>query len=265
MYKSRFGMDFEIFKNQGLGNVRTAIDDNNQIWFVAKDITDILEIQNTADALKNLDKDEIVKVKLPTNRGVQSMMLLNESGMYSLVLRSRKPQANEFKNWLTHNVIPSIREHGGYIYQQELLNEKEQAKLYDMIESLQKSVTKFKTRWHELNADKRELKNTQRTLKKEIKSLKDYADTKDKMYDDLFNDFEKVYAENKALKAEKYAKYEAMTSKNSNNSAYTPRESEFEADYYMDNQGFLVKNDVKDNDKEDIDMSDRDGNYDLDI
>jgi prophage antirepressor-like protein len=52
MYKSRFGMDFEIFKNQGLGNVRTAIDDNNQIWFVAKDITDILEIQNTADALK---------------------------------------------------------------------------------------------------------------------------------------------------------------------------------------------------------------------
>ena len=180
MYKSRFGMDFEIFKNQGLGNVRTAIDDNNQIWFVAKDITDILEIQNTADALKNLNKDEIVKVKLPTNRGVQSMMLLNESGMYSLVLRSRKPQANEFKNWLTHNVIPSIREHGGYIYQQELLNEKEQAKLYDMIESLQKSVTKFKTRWHELNADKRELKNTQRTLKKEIKSLKDYADTKDK-------------------------------------------------------------------------------------
>ena len=142
MYKSRFGMDFEIFKNQGLGNVRTAIDDNNQIWFVAKDITDILEIQNTADALKNLDKDEIVKVKLPTNRGVQSMMLLNESGMYSLVLRSRKPQ--------------------GYIYQQELLNEKEQAKLYDMIESLQKSVTKFKTRWHELNADKRELKNTQK-------------------------------------------------------------------------------------------------------
>lgn len=91
MYKSRFGMDFEIFKNQGLGNVRTAIDDNNQIWFVAKDITDILEIQNTADALKNLDKDEIVKVKLPTGRGVQSMMLLNESGMYSLVLRSRKP------------------------------------------------------------------------------------------------------------------------------------------------------------------------------
>ena len=56
-----------------------------------------------------------------------------------------------------------------------------------------------------------------------------------------------------------------MTSKNSNNSAYTPRESEFEADYYMDNQGFLVKNDVKDNDKEDIDMSDRDGDYDLDI
>ena len=85
------------------------------------------------------------------------------------------------------------------------------------------------------------------------------------MYDDLFNDFEKVYAENKALKAEKYAKYEAMTSKNSNNSAYTPRESEFEADYYMDNQGFLVKNDVKDNDKEYIDMSDRDGDYDLDI
>ena len=87
----------------------------------------------------------------------------------------------------------------------------------------------------------------------------------DKMYDDLFNDFEKVYAENKAIKAEKYAKYEAMTSKNSNNSAYTPRKSEFEADYYMDNQGFLVKNDVKEYDREDIDMSDRDGDYDLDI
>lgn len=265
MYKTKFGMDFELFKNQGLGSVRTAIDDNSQIWFVAKDITDILEIQNTADALKSLDKDEIVKVKLPTTGGVQSILLLNEPGMYSLVLRSRKPQAKEFKNWLTHDVIPSIREHGGYIYQQEMLNEKEKTKLYDMVESLQQSVTKFKTRWHELNADKRELKDTQRSLKKEIRNLKDYADTKDKMYDDLFKDFEKVYAENKALKAEKYAKFAEAEAKKEGSPAYIPKENEFEADYYMDNQGFLVKREMRDYDKEDIDMSDRDGDYDLDI
>ena len=71
------------------------------------------------------------------------MMLLNESGMYSLVLRSRKPQANEFKNWLTHNVIPSIREHGGYIYQQELLNEKEQAKLQKLYPNAEIEIGHF--------------------------------------------------------------------------------------------------------------------------
>lgn len=260
MYKTN--LDFEIFNNGNLGKVRTAIDKNNQIWFVAKDICDILNIQNTTDTIKKLDNDEVQKVKISTKGGMQDLLLINEPGMYSLVLRSRKPQAKEFKGWLTHEVIPSIREHGGYIYQQEKLNQKDKEQLYDMVGALQQSVTKFKTRWHELNSDKRKLINDKRELKKEIKGLKDYANTMDKMYDTLYEDFEKTYAENKQLKKDKYAHFVDVDIKSDTVNNY---ENEFTTDYYFDNQGFLIKNDLHDYDNEKIDMSERDGDYDLDI
>lgn len=81
-------------------------------WFVAKDICSVLEIQNVTQALGRLDEDE----RAMFNIGRQgNTNFVNESGFYSLVLSSRKPEAKVFKKWVTSEVLPAIRKHGGYL------------------------------------------------------------------------------------------------------------------------------------------------------
>lgn len=96
------------FENQ---NVR-VVQKNNEPWFVAKDVCDVLEIKNTSDALKRLDDDERSRFNLGRQGETN---IINEYGLYSLVLASRKPEAKLFKRWITHEVIPSIRKHGAYM------------------------------------------------------------------------------------------------------------------------------------------------------
>lgn len=102
-----FANDFELFNNKNLGSVRTALDQDGNIWFVAKDVCDVLGIVNNRDAMSRLDEDEkdtidphifTVGNTDTENRRGSELSIINESGMYTLVLTSRKPQAKEFKN-----------------------------------------------------------------------------------------------------------------------------------------------------------------------
>lgn len=96
-------------------SVRTIVIDN-QPWFVAKDVCEILEISNNRDALSRLDADEKNTVALTDgNRGNPNQTVINEAGLYTLIMSSRKPEAKQFKRWITHEVIPSIRKHGAYM------------------------------------------------------------------------------------------------------------------------------------------------------
>jgi anti-repressor protein len=105
---------FKVFSNEHFGDVRIkAI--NGEPWFVAADVCKALKISNSRDALGRLDDDEKGVVSTDTLGGKQEMSIVNETGLYSLVLGSRKPEAKEFKRWITHEVIPMIRETGGYI------------------------------------------------------------------------------------------------------------------------------------------------------
>lgn len=97
--------------------LRTLTDEAGEPWFVAKDVCDILEISNPSDALKRLDDDERSRFNLGRQGETN---IVNEAGLYSLVLGSRKPEAHEFKRWVTHEVLPSIRKHGAYMTQQTL-------------------------------------------------------------------------------------------------------------------------------------------------
>lgn len=90
-----------------------VIENNNQPWFVAKDVAEILDYSETSQMTRYLDDDETMSVKL-TGMNMYST-LISESGLYSAVLRSRKPEAKQFKRWITHDVIPSIRKHGAYM------------------------------------------------------------------------------------------------------------------------------------------------------
>ena len=103
-----------VFENNEFGEVR-VIETNNEFWFVAKDICDCLEIKNSRDALKRLDDDEKSSVVLTDGTsGNPNKSIVNEYGLYNLILSSRKPEAKQFKRWVTHDVLPSIRKNGLY-------------------------------------------------------------------------------------------------------------------------------------------------------
>lgn len=105
--------DLQIFNNDRFGQVR-IIPVEGELMFVAKDVCDCLEITKHRDAISRLDSDERGSVKLDTPGGKQDIAAINEYGLYNLVLSSRKPEAKEFKRWITHDVIPAIRKTGSY-------------------------------------------------------------------------------------------------------------------------------------------------------
>jgi prophage antirepressor-like protein len=92
-------------------------------WFIAKDVCEVLEISDVSKAVSRLDNDEKGTTIIPTLGGNQTFLTVNEYGLYSLILTSRKPEAKQFKRWITHEVLPSIRKTGQYI---KPLSEREQ-------------------------------------------------------------------------------------------------------------------------------------------
>lgn len=104
--------ELKVFQSADFGEVRTVLKDGEP-WFVAADVCRALEIQNPTDAIKKLDDDEKARLNLGLSGGDTNC--ISESGLYSLVLGSRKPEARAFKRWITHEVIPSIRQHGAYM------------------------------------------------------------------------------------------------------------------------------------------------------
>ena len=106
--------EMKVFENPAFGQVRTVQKDGEP-WFVAADVCRALELPDTHKAVGRLDDDEKGRNSIPTLGGMQEMTIVNEPGLYTLVLGSRKPEAKAFKRWITHEVIPAIRKTGGYI------------------------------------------------------------------------------------------------------------------------------------------------------
>lgn len=94
-------------------NVRT-IEIDGEVWFVAADVCRVLDLKDVSMTASRLDEDEKLIQKLFVSGQNRDILLINESGLYSLVLTSNKPEAKKFKRWITHNVIPSIRKTGEY-------------------------------------------------------------------------------------------------------------------------------------------------------
>ncbi len=106
--------EIQKFVNADFGEIRTTII-NNEPWFVAKDLCDILEIGNPSQALSRLEKDEKNTIILNEGIGNPNKAVVSESGFYALVLSSRKKIAKPFRLWVTREVLPQIRKTGGYI------------------------------------------------------------------------------------------------------------------------------------------------------
>lgn len=106
--------EIKVFSNEEFGKVRVLSIDNEP-WFVGRDVAEVLGYSNTRDAIsKHVDEEDKGVAKCDTPSGAQQMTIINESGMYSLILSSKLPSAKKFKRWVTSEVLPSIRKTGSY-------------------------------------------------------------------------------------------------------------------------------------------------------
>ena len=111
--------ELKIFENEEFGKVRITII-NGEVMFVGKDVADILGYRNgSRDINRHIDEEDRHKVMIFDGIQDKETIVINESGLYSLILSSKMPNAKKFKHWVTSEVLPSIRKNGGYIYNQE--------------------------------------------------------------------------------------------------------------------------------------------------
>ena len=106
--------NLQIFKSNEFGQVRT-VEINNEPYFVGKDVVDILGYQNgSRDINAHVDEEDRLKYQISTAGQLREQTIINESGLYALILSSKLPTAKKFKHWVTHEVLPSIRKTGSY-------------------------------------------------------------------------------------------------------------------------------------------------------
>ena len=113
--------ELQIFNNSEFGEIRT-VTVNDEVWFVAKDVCEALKHTNTTVAMQMLEEDE--RTKLSLGRAGETNCI-NESGLYTLIIKSNLPKAKKFRKWVTSEVLPSIRKNGGYIAGQETMSDDE--------------------------------------------------------------------------------------------------------------------------------------------
>lgn len=141
--------EIEVFTNEEFGDIRTVLIDGEP-WFVGKDLTDILKYRNgSRDIKRHVDTDDIRKMMLSDGRQNKETIVINESGMYALILSSNLPSAKKFKRWVTSEVLPTIRRTGQFppasIEEQIRLLAQGSNLANEKIEKLDKEVTALKT------------------------------------------------------------------------------------------------------------------------
>ena len=125
--------------NYESSEVRT-VQVNGEPWFVLSDVCKVLEISNSRNISSRLEQDEKGVTLVDTLGGAQQMTIINESGLYTVILRSDKPQAKPFRKWVTSEVLPSIRKHGSYSVQSQFADLSPQLQVLIQMETRQKQI-----------------------------------------------------------------------------------------------------------------------------
>ncbi len=133
--------------------VRTIMDDSNEPWWVAKDVCEVLGIKWVKDAVGGLDEDERDTIPITDSMDRKQMTsIINEPGLYTLVLKSRKPEAKKFKRWVTHEVLPTIRKKGAYALQ-EMSKEDQIVQLAEHVLENHKKVKLLEAKTQDMQKD----------------------------------------------------------------------------------------------------------------
>lgn len=148
--------ELKIFNSSEFGQVRTVTIDGEP-WFIGKDVATILGYERTADAIRaHVDEDDKGVGEIQTPGGKQKIVIINESGLYSLVLSSKLPTAKKFKHWVTAEILPSIRRTGGYIANAETMTDAEIMSKALLI--AKKTIENREQRIHSLEAETERMK-----------------------------------------------------------------------------------------------------------
>ena len=117
--------NIQVFKNEQFGSIR-GIEIDNEPWLVGRDVAEILGYTNPPKAVRDhVDEEDKLSERIVLSGQNRETIIINESGLYSLIMSSKLPQARQFKRWVTSEVLPSIRRHGGYIKGQENMTDDE--------------------------------------------------------------------------------------------------------------------------------------------
>ena len=174
-----------IFKNEEFGEIRT-VNRNDEVFFVGKDVAEILGYTNTQKAIRDhIDEEDKLTERIVLSGQNREVIIINESGLYSLILSSKLPNAKKFKHWVTAEVLPSIRKHGAYMTNEtleqaltspdflirlatELKNEKEKSKQLQLANSellVDNAIMKPKAEYFDVLVDRNLLTGIRETAK----------------------------------------------------------------------------------------------------
>lgn len=169
------------FTNEVFGDIR-GLEINGEPWLVGRDVAKVLGYKNISDALKkHIDEEDKGVAKCDTLGGAQEMTVINESGFYSLVLRSKLPEAKKFKRWVTSEVLPQIRKTGGYIPVNE--EDDEKTIMAKALQIMDKTIKEKNIKIEELEEDKYKLEGL--AIKGySLKDLSTCLDYKERFIDD---------------------------------------------------------------------------------
>ena len=154
--------ELQIFKNEEFGEIRT-IEVNSQPWFVGKDVAEILGYSNPQKAIRDHIKDKHKTVNETFTVNGTAPVLIDEAGVYSLVMRSKLPKAEEFQEWVTAEVLPTIRKNGGYLTPEKV----------EEVLSNPDTIIKLATEIKNLRTEN----SMQKQMIAEFKPVKEYVDT----------------------------------------------------------------------------------------
>ena len=136
-------MKNQVFKNAEFGQIRTCMV-GNEVFFVGKDVASALGYKNTKDALKrHVDEEDRKGSGIATPLGMQQAIIINESGLYSLILSSKLDSAKRFKRWVTSEVLPAIRKNGRYELEHSLIETELKCVRYEEAILKQKPLTDY--------------------------------------------------------------------------------------------------------------------------